>query len=526
LARFVQISKFWHAWASILIKLRLVHPSREQNLSGVHLERGMPAWMKDVSKHFSLSRISPYFKTRVTSWQSAAPSISAHPSGESLGNEVWPGLASRLRGLLSHPFIRSVTVVVSGRAAAQLITIAFSPLITRLYGPEAFGALGIFLAAVAFITPIGNLSYSYAIVLPASDDEARALFKLSVLIGLAIASFSAMAFGGLHQQVAELIGFTAAPEILLLAPLAILLSVLREPLQQWLCRKKEFAAISRIAVATAAVSNVFKTVTGFAMATAPVLLLLTVLTQILELVLLWSGVRRTLPSPRAEAPPREERAVPASLRNVAYRFRDFPLFRTPNDWLNVASNSIPSLMLAASLGPAAAGFYLLAYRIVGLPNGVIAGAVGTVFLPRLAEASHRSERLRPLLVKGTLGLAAVGLIPFGIVIVAGPWLFGLVFGAQWTPSGDYARWLALWFYCAFAAVPSVKVIPILGLQGHSLLYEIIVVALRVSALAVGTFIYESDIAAIALYAIVGALVNVTRIAWCVLSCDTRLRDSI
>jgi O-antigen/teichoic acid export membrane protein len=183
-------------------------------------------------------------------------------------------------------------------------------------------------------------------------------------------------------------------------------------------------------------------------------------------------------------------------------------------------------MLAALHGPAAAGFYLLAYRIVGLPNSVIASAVGTVFLPRLAEASHRSERLRPLLVKGTAGLAAVGLIPFGIVIVAGPWLFGFVFGAQWAPTGDYARWLALWFYCAFAAVPSVKVIPILGLQGHSLLYEIVVVALRVGALAAGAVIYESDLVAIALYSIVGALVNVTRIVWCVLSCDTRLRENI
>jgi hypothetical protein len=86
--------------------------------------------------------------------------------------------------------------------------------------------------------------------------------------------------------------------------------------------------------------------------------------------------------------------------------------------------------------------------------------------------------------------------------------------------------LAVWFYCAFAAVPSVKVIPILGLQGHSLLYEIVVVALRISALALGAVIYESDLVAIAFYSIVGALVNVTRIVWCVLSSDRRLRKNI
>jgi O-antigen/teichoic acid export membrane protein len=125
-----------------------------------------------------------------------------------------------------------------------------------------------------------------------------------------------------------------------------------------------------------------------------------------------------------------------------------------------------------------------------------------------------------------LGLAVVGLIPFGIVIIAGPWLFSFVFGAQWEPTGTYARWLAVWFYCAFAAVPSLQVVAILGLQGHFLIYEVAVVVLRIASLAAGALIWHSDIAAIALYAIVGALVNIAQIAWCILSCDTRLRENI
>jgi len=43
-------------------------------------------------------------------------------------------------------FLRSVAVVAFGTAGAQAITMAFSPVITRLYGPEAFGLLGVFMA--------------------------------------------------------------------------------------------------------------------------------------------------------------------------------------------------------------------------------------------------------------------------------------------------------------------------------------------------------------------------------------------
>jgi O-antigen/teichoic acid export membrane protein len=473
-----------------------------------------------------LSRINPFFKVRCFDWQSVSTSIGAHPRSEGLGDAFWSKPAKWLRGLLAHPFMRSVTVLISGTAAAQLVTIAFSPLITRLYGPEVFGTVGIFLAAVAFLTPIANLAYAYAIVLPSSDDEARALFRLSAHVGIAVASLSVILFGGFHKQIAEVIGLTAAPELLLFAPFIVLLSAFREPLYHWLLRKKQFGAISRIVVVAAVVSNIAKTSIGLVSTTAPVLLILTVMTNVLEVFLLWFGARRTLLTGRATDPSGEEPAATLPLQSAAYRFRDFPLYRAPNDWLNVVSNSIPSLMLAALLGPAAAGFYLLARRVVGLPIGVIAGAVGTVFLPRVAEASHRSERLRPLLLKGTLGLAFVGLIPFGIVIFAGPWLFSFVFGAQWTPTGYYARWLAIWFYCAFAAVPSLQVVAILGLQGHFLVYEIAVVTLRVTSLAAGALIWQSDIVAIALYSVVGAVVNIAQVVWCILSCDTRLRENI
>lgn len=458
--------------------------------------------------------------------QGAAPCPSTQLLNETTPDRPhrrWRELVSILR---SHPFIRNVTLVAGGTAAAQLITIGFSPAITRLYGPEAFGALGIFMAVTSFIAPVANLTYGSAIVLPATDDEARALFKLSALVGLAVSLLSAAIIGLSHQAIADAVGFTATSTLLLLAPLSIMLSALIEPTHHWLYRTRQFKAISHIALVGAVASNATRAGTGLFLATAPVLIALGILANALELFLLWNRARPTLSRRRAVEGSTREPTARISLRKVASRYRDFPLFRAPNDWLNVVSNSIPSLLLAALFGPAAAGFYLLARRIVALPMTVIAGAVGTVFLPRIVEASHGGERLRPLLMKGTAGLAAVGLVPFGILLACGPWLFGIVFGAEWAQAGEYARWLALWFYCAFAAVPSAQAIPILGLQGHFLVYEIAVVILRASALAAGTFIWNSDLAAIILFSIVGVLMNVTQIAWCLLSCDKRSRDHL
>lgn len=435
-----------------------------------------------------------------------------------VSNQIGISILEWARRLRSSRFLGNVAILAGGTAAAQVISVAFSPLITRLYGPEAFGILGVFMAALAVMTPLTNVAYSFAIVLPLSDGEARALVKLSLLIGLAVATFSAVVFGGFHQQIADAIGFTAASGFLLLAPPVLLLSAMAEPLRQWLVRKKRFRAISRVAVVEAAVTGTSKTAVGLIVATAPVLLILGVVARALKTLLLWLSARDAF-SARAAA------SDHVALRDVASRYRDFPLFRAPQVWLNTVSQAIPTLMLAALVGPAGAGFYAIARRVLGLPAALVSGAVGTVFLPRIAEANHRSERLRPLILKGTAGLALVGLLPFGAVIAFGPWLFGLVFGADWTAAGEYARWLSVMLYFRFINVPSVQAIPLLGLQGQLLLYEVVVVTLRVASLAFGAIVLGSDIAAIALFAIAGAVMYVWLIVWVICSSDTRSRET-
>ena len=46
---------------------------------------------------------------------------------------------SFFRKLFSNKFMRNVVIVASGAAGAQMITMLFMPLITRLYSAEAFG---------------------------------------------------------------------------------------------------------------------------------------------------------------------------------------------------------------------------------------------------------------------------------------------------------------------------------------------------------------------------------------------------
>ena len=91
------------------------------------------------------------------------------------------------RGILDIvkiPFIRKVITLVLGTALAQGITVIFTPLVTRLYGPEAFGLLGTFTALVAVLGPIASLSFPIAIVLPEKKSDAKGIVQLSFYLSL------------------------------------------------------------------------------------------------------------------------------------------------------------------------------------------------------------------------------------------------------------------------------------------------------------------------------------------------------
>lgn len=423
-------------------------------------------------------------------------------------------------------FVRNVAVVASGTAAAQAITIAFSPIITRLYGPEAFGILGMFTAVVMVIAPIASLAYEHAIVLPASDSEARLVFRLAISIGAGVSAICVVVFGTFHQQIGKVLGFGIATSYLILVPLVVFFAACAQVLQQWLVRMKRFRSIARIEVAYSASLGVSKSAFGLIAATAPMLVVLSTIGYALRAALLWLAARRTLTDQRGPLSPAQRLTAKASLREVAFSFHDFPFYRAPQLLLASISQGIPTMLLAALFGPSASGFYALSVRVLMSPVLLISDSVGKVFLPRIAEAARRGEKPRSLMLKVTGGLALIGLLPFGVVIAFGPLLFGVVFGAEWVVAGQYARWLALWLYVWFVSVPCAQAIPVLGLQGQRFVFGVFTAILSIGALIIGAVVQTSDIGAVALYAITSALCGLGIIVWVIRRSNTCLREGI
>jgi len=219
-----------------------------------------------------------------------------------------------------------------------------------------------------------------------------------------------------------------------------------------------------------------------------------------------------------------ESTIPA--KKVARDYRDFPLFRAPEVLLNAVLSSLPAIILSVLFGPVTVGLYTLSLKVLQMPNNVISGSVGNAFLHRAAKAGHEGEPVRPLLLKTTFALGLIGLVPFGLVAIFGPWLFRVVFGPEWVAAGQYARWLTLWGFMYFVNTPAVQTIPLLGLQKEFLVFGLIASPIRVAALLFGALVLASGVAAVACFSVAGAFANIVLIAWVVHKSKTSLRDTL
>lgn len=407
---------------------------------------------------------------------------------------------NKIKSLTKSKFIKNVMIMVTGTAAAQAVSMVLSPIITRLYGPEAYGIMGTFMALLTVILPLAALTYPIAIVLPKKDAEAKELIRLSIYVSVIIAVFAAIMISLFDNFIAKLFGLDGLEILLFLIPVSILFSGLLQVTEQWLIRTKQFKITAKVTFLHALTSQGGLVGLGFLYPYASILIVTQSLREGIKFFLMLLSAKNIRGLFKKEGK--------YNLKKLAKKYYDFPVFRAPEVFLNGLSQSLPILMLTSLFGPASAGFYTICKTVLNLPTQLIGKSVGDVFYPKIAEAANNKEDLGSLILRATMLLAIIGVIPFAIIIVAGPWLFSFVFGPEWLTAGEYARWIAIWSFFGFINRPSVRALPVLSAQAFQLKYTIFMLLVRSIMLFIGYFVFLDDVVAVALFGVSGGLLNV------------------
>ena len=403
-----------------------------------------------------------------------------------------------IKRLTQSNFARNVAIVATGTAGAQAIAMAFSPAITRIYGPETFGAMGTFIAILEIISPLAALSYPMAMVLPKHDSDAVSLAKISLWIALATSIIATLVLSVFKAPIIDAFNLQTIEPYILILPTTMLFSVLMAIANQWAIRKKLFHLKAKSAIIQSLIINIMKSGLGLLNPSAIILIGTISFGYLLQTVLIWVGIRSN-----NKKQPIVDHGKKISLIN---EYKDFAYFRTPQIFLNSIGQSLPILMLANLFTPAAVGFYVLARTVLFVPSNLIGTSVAEVFYPKFVETIHQGRSGRKLLIKACVSLAAIGFIPYLTLMILGPWLFSLIFGADWKEAGDYSRWMSVWLFSVLVTRPIISAIPALSLQGLFLVFEALTLIIRMISIIIGYFWIGSALGAVMMFSLSNVII--------------------
>lgn len=344
--------------------------------------------------------------------------------------------ASFQRWIGNTRFGRNAWKIARAQAVAQALPLVAAPLLTRLYGPEAFGALAVFVALVSLLLAAATGRWEWSVPSARSSRTAAAALCLGALVMGAVTAllvFVALLAPDLLVQpwstAAGLVGAGSATPATLLAGLLIL-AVLgggaHQLVQAWHVRQAELSLVGRAKMAQA-FCNVFVSIAAAGLG-AMGLVAATVVSGWVGIRMLW----RRAPSLTRALRRQSRRTLVLAL----HRHGAEAGWSTVASVLNAASLALLPLLLARHYGAAEVGYYALMQRLAFAPISLMATALSQSFWAEAARLVRTDPvALSRLWHQTSLRLCGVAL-PLSVAALLGPLYVGPLFGAeQWAPAG-------------------------------------------------------------------------------------------
>lgn len=410
-----------------------------------------------------------------------------------------------LKNITSSAYYRNALTLISGSAIAQIILMASTLVLARMYSPEEFGIYTNFLAVIQVLGIIASGCYQFAIMLPKNNNTALEVFFLSIIITIIFVFCSWGAIFLFPSSVLTWITTKMPIWVLYLIPLGTLLFAIVSATNYIGNRTKCYSAIS-----TSKISNSF-TISSVSLAlgwweyTAIGLLVGKFLGWIVEITTLSIPIYRRL-KPHIHFPSYTK------LIALAKKYDNFPKYAVPGGLLNSGSRQIPVFALTALFTPDIVGFYGMAAMAIQKPMYTITSAFSQVFFQKASTLANEEKDIRQLFINNLKFLFALAVIPSSIAFIFAPSLLSWLLGEDWYTTGIYARWLLPFAFVSFLKTPFSSLVDIRNKISQNIWFEVIFTLLALGAFY-GAYLYHSPLLGIQLFSLSCGLLGLVQLYW-------------
>ena len=410
----------------------------------------------------------------------------------------------KLHNFISSANVRNVGKLLSANVVAQVIGLIVYPILTRMYAPEDFGLLNLFISIGNVLVVLSLVDYYYAIVLPKQKKDAIALTQLCffcLLIMVGIVACSVL----FAQPISALFKSPSLTNYYWLMPIYVLIMGGWNILNYWYIRQKQFGQISTYLMSQSVLSAGSKTGFGYVGMLQGGMIYSVVIAPLASLIL-----SITLNFKKTVRP-----LLTISKTNIVEqgkKYRNFPYFVLPRSFLNVLAGQLPILVLTPFFGAKYVGLLSMALLLGYTPIGTITRAIYQVLYQYTTERVHAAQRIGDVFWR-FIGWSSVIILPvFGGLFFVLPDITSWLLGEEWRVVGTYIRYMLPWLYLSLLTGSTCYLSDVFMKQRIGLFFEILLAVCRVSGLCIGIAAKDFTIA-IAAYSISTAIAVLAQLVW-------------
>ncbi len=349
-------------------------------------------------------------------------------------------------------FSHNVLTLMTGTTIAQAIPIAISPILTRIYTPEDFGLLALFVAIASIFGSIANGRYELAIMLPKKDEDAINIFALGFIITLAISLSLLVLVVLFNDYFTKLLNNDEIGVWLYFVPIAVFFTGLYNILNYFNNRKKNYKDIANATIVKSIILAIIQLSIGFIKQGVSGLISGQIISNLFANMKLLKNIIK-------------DKVLMSKISKVkiialAKKYKDFPKFSMWAVLANTLSQHLTNILISAFYSVATLGFYSLVQRVLGMPSALIGGSIGQVFFQEATKEKQQTGNAINTFNSTIKKLIIIGFPSFGILFFIVEDLFAFVFGEEWRIAGTYAQIVVPLFFIRFisSTVSSINIV--------------------------------------------------------------------
>lgn len=335
---------------------------------------------------------------------------------------------SFLDEIKTSSFFKNTSQIVTGNMIAQILSIIFMPITSRLYGPVFFGEFGVFTATINLVNGLVCLGLVSAIISPEDDQEASAIYKVS-LISVSTFAIVMLTLAMFFAPVFHVINVSANYYwICILMGIFLVVNNWASMTYIWGNRQKNYKLLMYNPIIASVVNFVVAYSFGIIGMKSYGLVAGAILSQVAILIHLLIRLR-----------PMNFKHSFDELKNILTKYKDFPKYQMPSSFLRGFGAQFPILIMSFYFGTSFVGQYNMGQRLLYLPITLVGGAMGHVHFKQATDLSNSGQDVGEFTYKVVKSILIFAFIPLLLFAVFGELIFKVLLGAQWEMAGTIVQ---------------------------------------------------------------------------------------